>query len=384
MYNLDNSRKFILDGMKWDSSKGGKMTEENTTENQNRPPLRVGIVGLGRAAFFKHLPALKALPEFFRLVAVCDLLKERRDLAEKDWPNLRTYRRIEDMLDDPEIDLIDITLPTPDHMDVALSSLRRNKWTLVEVPLAVTYEDAKVLQAAAVKTRGKLFAYTPSIFTPDFLLAQRQLNEKRLGDIFEIRLSQQDYVRRDDWQSVKRCLGGCTWYAGPGALLQALTLLRTRPSQLWSELKRIASLGDAEDFAHIVLKTRTELTADIEICGGQLPPFNPSFVLRGTRGSFSVAAGASTGTLHVIDPDFKFPRRRSSVRTPPLTDLHESIPVVDIPVELPADVNHGPTAFWRTLYATIRTAAPFPILLDDVIDVIRYLQLIKKSSPFAK
>ena len=360
------------------------MTEENTTENQHRPPLRVGIVGLGRAAFFKHLPALKTLPELFRLVAVCDLLKERRDLAEKDWSNLRTYRRIEDMLDDPEIDLIDITLPTPDHMDVALSSLRRNKWTLVEVPLAVTYEDAKVLQAAAVKSRGKLFAYTPSIFTPDFLLAQRQLNEKRLGDIFEIRLSQQDYVRRDDWQSVKRCLGGCIWHSGTDALLEAITLLRTRPSQLWSELKRIASLGDAEDFAHIVLKTRSEITADIEICGGQLAPHSPSFVVRGTRGTFSVAPGATTGHLHVIDPVFHFPRRRSSVRTPALVDLHEDIPVLDIPYSLQDGAEFGPQAFWRALYASIRTAAPFPVAMEDLVDIIRYLQLIKKASPFAK
>ena len=360
------------------------MTEENSTEDHQRPPIRVGIVGLGRAAFFDHLPALKSLPEFFRVVAVCDLLKERRDQVEKDWPNLRTYRQIEDMLDDPDIDLVDIALPTPDHLNVALSSLRRNKWTLVEVPIAVSFEDAKVLQAAAVKTRGKLFAYTPSVFAPDFRLAQLQLNEKRLGDLFEVRLCRQDYVRRDDWQSVKRCLGGCTWYAGPGALLQALMLLRTRPRQLWSELKRVASLGDAEDFAHIVLKTNTEMTADIEICGGQLPPFNPSFVLRGSRGLFSVAPGASTGTLHIIDPGFRFPRRRSSVRTPPLVDMHENIPGVDLATELPAGTDCGPAAFWRTLYNTIRTAAPFPVALDDVIEVVRYLQLIKKSSPFAK
>ena len=75
------------------------MAEEITNDAQ-RPPLRLGIVGLGRAAFFDHLPALRKLPDLFRVVAVCDLLKERRDLVEKDLPNLRTYRRIDDMLDD--------------------------------------------------------------------------------------------------------------------------------------------------------------------------------------------------------------------------------------------------------------------------------------------
>ncbi|MGN0846878.1 MAG: Gfo/Idh/MocA family protein [Kiritimatiellia bacterium] len=348
-----------------------------------RPAVRVGIAGLGRAAFFTHLPAFRALPDLYRLVAVCDLLKERRDIVEKEFPDIRTYRRIEDMLDDPEIDVILVTLPTADHVSCALECLRRERWTVVEAPLATTHEDAKILQGASVKARGKLFAYTPGLFSPDFRLAQSMLDDARLGDVFEVRVCRQDYLRRDDWQSVKRCLGGCAWYEGQDALLQAVTLMRAQPAQLWSELKRVAALGDAEDFAHIVLKSRGAVSADIEICGGRLPPFDPLFTVRGSRGAFSVAADATEGNLHVIDPDFKLPRRRSSVRTPPLEDLHEQLPVVDIPVTAPGDHEPAPIAFWRALYTTIRTAAPFPVALDDVVETIRYLQLVKRASPFA-
>ena len=355
-------------------------------EDSRRPPVRIGIAGLGRAALFNHLPALKALPGLYRLVAVCDLMKERRDIVEKEFPDVHKYRRIEDMLDDPEIDVVDVTLPTADHQACALSSLRRGRWTVVEAPLSVSHDDAKVLQAASVKARGKLFAYTPGLFSPDFRLTQTILDDARLGEIFEVRVRRQDYVRRDDWQSVKRCFGGCSWFDGQDALLQATSLMRAQPAQLWSELKRIAALGDAEDFAHIVLKSRMNITADVELCGGQLAPLEPAFTVRGERGSFSVAPGAATGTLRIIDPDFKFSRRRSSVRTPPLTDMHENIPVVDVPVDLPdgATRDNGHVAFWRALYSTIRTAAPFPVALDDVVDTIRYLQLVKRASPFAK
>ena len=349
-----------------------------------RPPVRVGIVGLGRAALFQHFPALRALPELFQVVAVCDLMRERRDIVERDLPDVRTYRQVEDMLDDPEIDLVDVALPTSEHVSCALSSLRRGRWTLVEAPLATSHDDAKLLQAASVKARGKLFAYTPGLFAPDFRLAQTVLDDPRLGEVFEIRVRRQDFIRRDDWQSVKRCLGGCAWYEGQDALLQALALMRSQPAQLWSELKRLASLGDAEDFAHVVIKSRGDVTADIEINGGQLPPREPSFVIRGTRGSFSVAPGASDGVLRVVDPDFRFTRRRSSVRTPPLADMHEEIPVVDLPVALPADAETGAQAFWKALYATVRTAAPFPVQLDDVAETVRYLQLVRQASPFAK
>ena len=160
--------------------------------------------------------------------------------------------------------------------------------------------------------------------------------------------------------------------------------MRAQPAQLWSELKRVAALGDAEDFAHIVLKSRGDVTADIEINGGHLAACEPSFTVRGSRGTFTVAPGATDGVLHVIDPAFKFPRRRSSVRTPPLDDMHENLPIEEIPLRLPDNSVAGPTAFWRAVYATIRTAAPFPVSIDEAVEVIRYLQLAKQASPFAK
>ena len=126
------------------------MSVENVLGAQ-RPPVRIGIAGLGRAALFDHIPAFKALPGLYQVMAVCDLVKERRDIVEKDYPDVHTYRRVEDMLDDPEIDLVLVTFPTADHFSTALSSLRRERWTVVEAPLTTSHDDAKVLQAASVK-----------------------------------------------------------------------------------------------------------------------------------------------------------------------------------------------------------------------------------------
>lgn len=357
---------------------------EETDNTAKSPPLRVGLVGLGRAALLDHLPALKSLPGLYQVTAACDLLKERRDIVERDFPDARMYRRVEDMLDDQEMDVVDIALPTSAHVDAALSSLRRAKWTVLESPIAVTHCDAKSLLAASTRAGGRLVAYTPEMFSPDFIVARSAAADHRLGDVFEVRVRRQDYVRRDDWQSIGRCDGGCAWYAGPGAVLQAMALLGARPTQLWSELRRVVSLGDAEDFAHIVLKTRAEATADIEICGAHFAPPEPSFTIRGSRGAFSVQPGAELGAMHVVDPAFAFPRRRSSVRTPPLDDMHERIPAMDMPVSLPPGAAHGPAAFWRALADTMRSAAPFPVALEDVVEAVRYLQIVKSSSPLVK
>ena len=74
-----------------------------------RPPVRVALMGLGRSMFTDHYPVFKAHPALFKVVAACDLLKERRDIIAKDFPDCRMFRRFTDMLDERDIDVVDIT-----------------------------------------------------------------------------------------------------------------------------------------------------------------------------------------------------------------------------------------------------------------------------------
>ena len=350
-----------------------------------RPPVRVALMGLGRSMFTEHYPVFKAHPALFKVVAACDLLKERRDIIAKDFPDCRMFRRFTDMLDERDIDVVDIATCSVDHVKHALMSLERGFWTLLETPIALTVDDAQVLRGAAQKAKNRLLALQRGLFSPDFLLAKQEMSDTRLGDIYEVRVRKEDFIRRDDWQAVKRLGGGAAYYAMTDLILQTLKLLPLPPIQMWSELRRVASLGDAEDCAHVNLKTRGIISADIEFNGGVLPEDRgPSFVIRGTRGTFKVQPGASEGTLTVIDPDFSFPRRRSSVRTPELVDMHENVPVKTFKVELEKGTLHGPSAFWKHLYDTVRTAAPFPLALEDSLEAVKFAHLMKKTSPFVK
>ena len=350
-----------------------------------RPPVRVALMGLGRSMFTEHYPVFKAHPALFKVVAACDLLKERRDIIAKDFPDCRMFRRFTDMLDERDIDVVDIATCSVDHVKHALMSLERGFWTLLETPIALTVDDAQVLRGAAQKAKNRLLALQRGLFSPDFLLAKQEMSDTRLGDIYEVRVRKEDFIRRDDWQAVKRLGGGAAYYAMTDLILQTLKLLPLPPIQMWSELRRVASLGDAEDCAHVNLKTRGIISADIEFNGGVLPEDRgPSFVIRGTRGTFKVQPGASEGTLTVIDPDFSFPRRRSSVRTPELVDMHENVPVKTFRVELEKGTLHGPSAFWKHLYDTVRTAAPFPLALEDSLEAVKFAHLMKKTSPFGK
>ena len=354
-----------------------------TDISAERPPVRIGIAGAGRSVLFNHLQAINSLPGRFTVTAVCYLVKDRRERVEQLYPDVRPYRRYEDMLDDPEIDLVFIALPTVYHVKAALAALAKNKWTVLESPMAISHDQAMMLRAASIKARGKLYPCLPGFFAPEFRLTRQALTDSRLGDVYEAVVRRHDYVRRDDWQSIKRCGGGAVWYEGPDAVQQAVAMLDSPPGQLWSELKRIASLGDAEDTAHIVVKSRGEMTVYIDIGGGRLDLPLPAFEVHGSRGVFSVMPGAKEGVVRAIDPEFKFARRRSSVRTPPLADLHENLPIQEWKVSLPDD-DSAFVGFWKAVHESVCKAQPFPVLLDEAVETIRYLQVVKQSSPFAK
>ena len=350
-----------------------------------RPPLKVALMGLGRALFEEHYPIFKAHPALFRVTCACDLVKERRDIIAKDFPECRMFRQFDDMLDEREIDLVLIATCSTDHVKHALMSLKKGFWTLLETPMALTLDEATVLKGQAVKSKNRLLVLQRGLFAPDFLLARQMMSDPRLGMVHQIRIRREDYIRRDDWQCVKRLGGGASYYAMTDLIIQALRLLPTPPIQMWSELKRIASLGDAEDYAHVNLKTRDLVSADVEFNGGVLAPDRgPSFEIRAERGSFRVLPGATSGKLTVIDPGFAFPRRRSSVRTPEIVDMHEDIPVRELTVELPKGTLHGPSAFWKHVYDTVRTAAPFPLALEESMEAVKFAHLMKKTSPFGK
>ena len=356
-----------------------------TKVEYQRPPIKVALMGLGRAMFTDHYTVFRRHPALFKVVAACDLVKDRRDIVEKDYPDCKMFRQFSDMLDEHDIDVVDIATCTVDHVKHAMMSLKKGFWTLLETPMALTPDEAQILRGQAQKSKNRLLILQRGLFSPDFLLTKMVMGDPRLGQIHQIRIRREDFIRRDDWQCVKRLGGGAAYYAMTDLTLQALKLLPTPPVQMWSELKRIASLGDAEDYAHMNLKTRDLMSADVEFNGGCLATDrSPSFEIRGERGVFKVAQGATTGTLTMIDPNFSFPRRRASVRTPEIRDMHEVIPEQTVEVSLPKGTPYGPSAFWRHVYDTVRTAAPFPLQLEDSIEAVKFSYLMKKTSPFGK
>jgi D-xylose 1-dehydrogenase (NADP+, D-xylono-1,5-lactone-forming) len=91
------------------------------------------------------------------LVAVASRNKQKADAYAAEWKIPKTYGAYEELLSDPEIDVIYNPLPNSMHAAWTIKALEAGKHVLCEKPLATKLEDVDAIISAANKT-GKVVA----------------------------------------------------------------------------------------------------------------------------------------------------------------------------------------------------------------------------------
>ncbi|HOT77221.1 MAG TPA: Gfo/Idh/MocA family oxidoreductase, partial [Candidatus Wallbacteria bacterium] len=118
--------------------------------------VKFAIIGCGRIAS-RHIEAINAI-ENARLVAVCDIVKERAEkyAAEN---NIKAYSSYHEMLKTESIDVVNIMTPSGMHPEHAIEIMDKyKKHVVIEKPMALRISDGEDMIAAAAKNKVGLFS----------------------------------------------------------------------------------------------------------------------------------------------------------------------------------------------------------------------------------
>jgi scyllo-inositol 2-dehydrogenase (NADP+) len=341
-------------------------------------PIKVGIAGLGRAGWGMQIPEMAKRPGMFQVVAACDPSPERRQrMAETH--HCPVYADIRELAADPSVEMVSVASLSTDHARHALQCLRAGKLVFLEKPIALTYADARALAREAARRPGRLFLRHNHRFEPHFQHVREIIASGILGEVYEVKLHRHGYQRRADWQTLKDFGGGQLNNWGPHIVDHALRFLDSPVADLWSSMRRVAAVGDAEDHLTIVLRGRNGRVVTLEISGGVALP-EPEYVVFGSRGALSATEqaihlkyldpGSALGEVAVHrespPPDSGFPREE-------LPWKEETIPVHPaLPVEM--------DRIWEYLYDSVRGGKPFPITTEEAVEVVRITELARKKA----
>ena len=340
-------------------------------------PIRLGLVGIGRAGWGMHGLELEGKEDKFRFVAACDILADRRERMAQKY-GCKTYKRIEDLVADPEVEMVDIATRSVDHFAHAAVALKAGKDVFLEKPMCATYAEAKRLVALAAKSKGNLYIRQNRRTEPAFLHIRQIIASGILGDVYEIKLARVSYSRRDDWQTLTRFGGGQLLNWGPHIVDHALQLLEAPVESQWSERKRIAAVGDAEDYFKIILRGTNGRIVEAQISGGAAVPI-AEWVIWGTRGGL-VCTGNRI-TVRYLDPKVKLPPRKVKPGAPGTTSFGtpEELPWIEQTFEAHPE---NPWDIWDALYSAVRQGTRLPIALNEVLEVMKFISSAKKGARF--
>lgn len=111
--------------------------------------IRIGVVGTGGMAR-AHANAFKKI-RGCRLVAACDVVKDRVEAYAKEHGIPDVYTDVDDMLAGTKLDAITNVTPDAFHAPISLKAIAKGLHVLCEKPLATNYADAKRMADAARK-----------------------------------------------------------------------------------------------------------------------------------------------------------------------------------------------------------------------------------------
>ena len=176
------------------------MTKKTTLKRPSpvmHTTLGIGLVGtkfMGRA----HSNAWMSAPRFFDLPLVVNMRAvagtKVQDVAEfsQRWGWQCCSDEWQDLVTDPQIDLIDNCTPNHVHAEVSIAALAAGKHVACEKPLAGTLDDARRMRDAAKKAAAKgikTFVWFNYRRCPAVAFAHQLVNEGKLGRIFHVRAS---------------------------------------------------------------------------------------------------------------------------------------------------------------------------------------------------
>ena len=155
--------------------------------------LKIGLVGVGGISG-AHIPAWEAM-ENAELVALCDIRPERMEKYE----GKRLYTDFDEMLENEQLDILDICLPTYLHADFAVKAMERGINVICEKPISLRNEDVERVYSTAKKNNVKFMVAQVLRFWPEYELLKEIYDTKKYGKLLSGTMTRLGCYPRWSW-----------------------------------------------------------------------------------------------------------------------------------------------------------------------------------------
>jgi scyllo-inositol 2-dehydrogenase (NADP+) len=244
--------------------------------------INTGLLAYGMSGKLFHAPFLSVHPRF-NLSAVTERNAQK---AHRDYPGITSYNSIDELMDDPAIDLVVVNTPNYSHYDYTRQALLKGKHVLVEKPFAATAEEAQALFDLAREVGKQVFVYQNRRWDSDYLAVKQVIDSGVLGKLAEVHIRFDRYRNTIGPKTFKEELvpaTGLQYDLGAHLLDQAINLFG-KPLNFYKILGLNRQGTKVDDYFHFHLEYPDSL--QVFVCSSMLVPDpQAAFVVHGEQGS---------------------------------------------------------------------------------------------------
>ena len=243
--------------------------------------LNVAIVGFGLSGKYLQAPFFEANKNYF----LKTILSNHQDPKEF-FPEVNVVKNIEEILNDPSIDLVSICSPNTTHYNYVKLVLNAGKHVLVEKPFT-SFSTQVIELISLAKLKNKILCvFQNRRFDSDFLTVQKLIKSNKLGEIFNFEIHYNRFkpeLNSKKWKEINDEGSGIIYDLGAHIIDQAIVLFGI-PKNIWGQSytqRNNSLIEDAFDIKLDYGKLKVTLRSSLFV-----HELSPRYIINGSKGSF--------------------------------------------------------------------------------------------------
>jgi predicted dehydrogenase len=337
-------------------------------------PINTALCSFGMSGWVFHAPFLAINPGFNLYAA----WERSKNLAQGKYPNIKTYRKLENMLANDAVELVIVNTPNYTHYEYATKALEAGKHVVVEKPFTITVDEGNKLIALAEKKNRKLSVYQNRRYDSDYKTIKKVLSQNVLGELIEVEMHFDRYKEELSPKLHKEIPGpgaGSLYDLGSHLIDQALQLFGM-PQMLFADIKAMRPISKVDDYFELLFyyETKRVRIKSSYVVREALP----GYIFHGLKGSF---IKPKTNIQEEMLQDGKIPDG-PDWGTEPNSErglLHAEKNGKETREYIESEKGNY-SEYYDGIYEAVTNNRPLPVTAEDAVKVIKIIETAYKSS----
>lgn len=241
---------------------------------------KIAIIGYGGQGAWHAEHAFRS--DVVSLAGVYDISTVRCDAARE--RGICVYPSREELLSDPEVDIVVCATPNDSHKEIVISALRAGKHVICEKPVALSVPDFDDMCREATAAGRLLTVHQNRRWDVDYLAIRSLLRTGEIGDA--VNIESRIHGSRgipSDWRCKAEHGGGMIYDWGVHLIDQILQLIPEKVTHIYCEMTHITTM-EVDDGFKLLMTFESGKRATVEVGTYNFLPL-PRFYMQATDGT---------------------------------------------------------------------------------------------------